>query len=74
MKDTEEDIYLATSGDEEWCWKSSSSSESGDCSEQKELIGILGKMADRHRSFFAKTVEHLARCLAAMKPTPFEKV
>lgn len=26
------------------------------------------------RSFFAKTVEHLARCLAAMKPTPFEKV
>ncbi|CAL8078131.1 unnamed protein product [Orchesella dallaii] len=31
-------------------------------------------MLTNHRSFFAKTVEHLARCLAAMKPTPFEKV
>ncbi|CAG7786962.1 unnamed protein product, partial [Allacma fusca] len=34
---------------------------------------VMGGATDK-RSFFAKTVEHLARCLAVMRPTPWEKV
>ncbi len=37
------------------------------------ISDLIADMMDK-RSFFAKTVEHLARCLAAMKPTPWEKV
>jgi hypothetical protein len=33
---------------------------------------LILDMLDK-RSFFAKTVDHLARCLAAIKPTPWEK-
>lgn len=41
--------------------------------EMTTLFDLILDMLDK-RSFFAKTVEHLARCLAALKPTPWEKV
>ncbi|KAG7197176.1 hypothetical protein KM043_007256 [Ampulex compressa] len=33
-----------------------------------------GKMVADERLFFSKAVQHLARCLAAIRPTPWEKV